>query len=88
MEQGSIEIANQIRKIQETNNSTGEFSGQFDWPVPGYTSITDDYGMRIHPFLGVKKMHTGIDIPAPKNTSIVSAESGTVIAAQYKLGLW
>lgn len=83
MEQASNDIADQIRKIQEASGNSGEFSGQFTWPLPGHTKISSDYGMRKHPTLGVNKMHTGIDIPAPKGTAIVAAEAGTVIVAQY-----
>ncbi|MEN6316058.1 MAG: peptidoglycan DD-metalloendopeptidase family protein [Clostridiaceae bacterium] len=57
--------------------------GSMVWPCPGYTEITSRYGMRKHPILRKYKMHTGIDIGAPKNSSIVAANKGTVIMAQY-----
>lgn len=57
--------------------------GMFAWPCPSYTRISDDYGMRIHPTLGISKMHNGIDLAAPSGSSILAAYDGTVVAASY-----
>ena len=57
--------------------------GQFVWPAPSYTRISDDYGMRTHPTLGVQMMHNGIDMAAPSGSPILAAADGTVIAASY-----
>ncbi|WP_026506471.1 murein hydrolase activator EnvC family protein [Butyrivibrio sp. MC2013] len=57
--------------------------GMFTWPCPGYTRISDDYGMRMHPTLGIQKMHNGVDLAAPTGSSILAAYNGTVIAAAY-----
>lgn len=70
----------EILKLQ----STGKYSGgALAWPLPGHTNITSPYGMRLHPTLKVRKMHTGIDLSAPSGTTIVAANSGTVISAGY-----
>lgn len=58
--------------------------GMFTWPCPGYTRISDDYGMRMHPTLGIEKMHNGIDLAAPGGTPILAAYNGTVVAAAYE----
>lgn len=71
------EIESQIVKLQR---NTGPYSGgTMAWPVPGYSRISSPYGYRIHPVFKTKKLHTGIDIPAPTGTSITAAQGGTVI---------
>ncbi len=57
--------------------------GVFTWPCPKYTRISDNYGMRLHPTLGVQKMHNGIDLAAPAGSPILAAYQGTVVAADY-----
>lgn len=71
------EIESKIVKLQR---NTGPYSGgTMSWPVPGYSRISSPYGYRIHPVFKTKKLHTGIDIPAPTGTSITAASGGTVI---------
>ncbi|MDD6275045.1 MAG: peptidoglycan DD-metalloendopeptidase family protein [Clostridiaceae bacterium] len=57
--------------------------GTMTWPLPGYYSISSDFVMRNHPITGKYQQHTGIDLPAPKNTKIVAACSGTVVTVGY-----
>lgn len=58
--------------------------GMFTWPCPKYTRISDNYGMRMHPTLGVEKMHNGIDLAAPSGSPVLAAYQGTVVAASYE----
>lgn len=71
------EIDKKIVTLQRNlNKYTG---GIMAWPVPGYTRISSPYGYRIHPVFKTKKLHTGIDIPAPTGTSITASSEGIVI---------
>ena len=83
------QIAKAERELADVSgNDVGETpvyygGGAFCWPAPSYTRISDDYGNRIHPTLGVQQFHNGIDMAAPNGSPILAAESGTVIAAAY-----
>lgn len=57
--------------------------GMFQWPCPSYTRISDEYGNRMHPTLGVEKFHNGLDMAAPYGSSILAAYDGDVVAAAY-----
>lgn len=50
-------------------------TGRFLWPVPHFYKVSSHFGQR------GRKHHDGIDIPAPRGTPIVSADSGRVIYA-------
>lgn len=45
-------------------------------PVPG--AITSRYGMRRHPILGIRRMHSGLDFRASHGTPIYAATDGRV----------
>ena len=57
--------------------------GEVVWPAPSYTRISDDYGFRTHPILGIQQFHSGVDMAAPSGSSILAAADGTVVAATY-----
>jgi murein DD-endopeptidase MepM/ murein hydrolase activator NlpD len=61
--------------------------GMFTWPCPKYTRISDNYGMRMHPTLGIQKMHNGIDLAAHGGSPILAAYQGTVVAASYEASM-
>lgn len=66
-----------------TNPTPPTPSGKFMWPLPSsYRNISSPFGLRTDPITGQPgKLHGGIDLPAPKNTTIYAAESGTVVTA-------
>ena len=55
------------------------------WPLPaGYNTLSSLFAGRYHPITGKWQSHTGIDIPAPKNTPIYAAKSGVVTTSVKK----
>lgn len=56
-------------------------TGQFSVPVGG--RITSTFGQRVHPILGYRRFHAGIDFGVGHGTVIRAADSGTVIFAGW-----
>lgn len=65
-----------IRELSKKNKSSVKGTGQFIWPVNG--RVTSPFGWRVHPILGTKKMHSGLDIAAPSGTTLKAADDGVV----------
>ena len=77
-------VAAERKRLEEENKKARSYDGgMFAFPCPSYTRISDDFGMRMHPTLGVMMMHNGIDIAAPSGAPILAAYDGTVAAASY-----
>lgn len=86
LERTSRQLETIIRQYQSGSTGSQVGTGVFTWPTPGYTQRTSPYGMRLHPILGERRMHTGIDIKAPMGATIVAADSGTVMFAGWMSG--
>ncbi|MGI9597360.1 MAG: peptidoglycan DD-metalloendopeptidase family protein [Acidimicrobiales bacterium] len=61
------------------NNPTTPSALGFQWPVAA--SVTSEYGYRIHPVYGSRRLHAGIDVGAAGGTPIASSNNGVVIFA-------
>ncbi len=81
--QSSSTTSSSSGSSSSSSSSSSSTSSGFTWPCPSSHTISSQFGYRIHPILGTKKLHNGIDIAAPYGSSIVAAGSGTVIAASY-----
>lgn len=77
------ELQEQLAELEKNRKNNTYVGGTMSWPLPGYTYISSPFGMRLHPTLKVYKLHTGVDIPAPKGTNILAANDGTVLTATY-----
>lgn len=62
----------------------GHGTGSMVWPCSG--TVVSGFGWRIHPILGTRRFHTGIDIAAGYGSPIVAADSGVVIYATWNGG--
>lgn len=72
------------KRLLEANKSAIVYDGgQFAWPAPKYVRVSDEYGNRIHPILGVQQFHNGVDLAAPSGSPILAAYDGEVVAASY-----
>ena len=54
-----------------------------EWPVPGHTYISSHFGNRDAPTQGASTSHSGIDIPAPEGSKIISIMDGKVISTGW-----
>ena len=70
------EMADQIANVPSESG--------FLWPLPSsWNTLSSLFGSRIHPITGKPNNHTGIDIPASRNTNIYAAKSGVVTTSTY-----
>jgi len=76
--------SNSLTGVITASSGSGVGTGTMMWPVNG--PITSPYGYRIHPILGYRKLHTGIDFGVGYGTPIHAADSGTVIYATWMSG--
>lgn len=62
-------------KWQKQKIKYAQLTGDYAWPVPSHYKISSTFGYR------GRRHHDGIDIPAPRGTTIVAFNSGKVIFA-------
>ena len=74
-------IESEIKLMALNSISADYIGGAMTWPIPGYTTITSEYGMRVHPITGAYKLHTGTDIGAPMGADFVAMGKGVVTKA-------
>ena len=77
------EVEKEILQATLANISPEYIGGELAWPVPGYSTITSGYGMRIHPIFNVYRLHTGVDIGAPTGTPIIAVNDGIITLTTY-----
>lgn len=81
MEWYSQQLAEQVAAlVRELNRQAGVFA-----PIPPVTPviITDHFGMRWHPILGVQRMHYGTDFAANWGQTVYAIEAGVVLQTSY-----
>ncbi|MBQ7751606.1 MAG: peptidoglycan DD-metalloendopeptidase family protein [Clostridia bacterium] len=88
-EKAEKELQSQINAALKGSSQQGvtySGNGKFGFPLTSYTRVSSNYGYRIHPITGTKKLHSGIDYAAPFGTSILAAEDGVVLTSGWNSG--
>lgn len=67
-----------------SNESNTIHQISFVWPIANQESfvVHSGYGERLHPVLGVRRLHTGIDLVADEGVPVISARDGVVVKAE------
>lgn len=73
----SAKLAELIRQRIAAQSSSIRGTGQMIYPAAG--SITSNFGTRVHPILGYRRFHSGVDFGASHGSTIRAADSGRVI---------
>lgn len=79
--QDSEQIGAMIR--QKIAASTGIIRGTGRFIYPANASITSGFGTRVHPILGYRRFHSGVDFGASYGSTVRAADSGRVIFAGW-----
>ncbi|MGG1664426.1 murein hydrolase activator EnvC family protein [Brevibacillus sp. NRS-1366] len=81
----SDKYAERVRAMSAS--STGYKGGKLGLPVAdGQFRFSSGFGVRSDPFTGRSAGHNGVDMAAPKGTTIMAAADGVVIFAGYSNG--
>lgn len=85
IDESSVKIGDKIQNIKKIQDiSEPENNIRSLLPVNG--TISSYFGMRIHPILGERRFHHGIDIAAPEGTEIFAIRKGKVIFSGEREG--
>jgi len=90
------ERARQERERQQNaqnsggSGSSGSSSGSADqgggWVYPVNARLNSNFGWRVHPIYGTRKLHAGVDFPVACGVPVGATHSGRVIAREYNSG--
>lgn len=83
-----IRIKSLIAKYESVDDPPGKLppGKQMAMPLAGNPPVTSPYGWRMHPTLGVRKLHTGIDFGVAAGTPVLAARDGVVTFAGWSTG--
>lgn len=76
------EIDRMTEELKKQNTPVSS-TGNYIWPCPSCYTISSNYGYRIHPIYGTKRLHAGTDIAAQYGAEVVAADGGNVTVATY-----
>ena len=78
----SERLTQELSAYMDVAGALGE--GDLVWPTDG--SATSGFGSRVHPIFKMRRMHAGIDIPAPTGQPVYAAGDGVVMSAGVRGG--
>lgn len=81
----SLEL-NSSAEISEKIEINEEYYSSIPAIMPTIGTLNDRFGMRRHPILGIRKMHTGIDIRNNTGTPVFAPGDGVISFVGYKGG--
>ncbi len=88
MQQESRQIEQMLARLQRGGGQrySGSWSGTLQCPISRSYRISSQYGWRIHPILGGRRFHDGVDLACPTGTPIHAADKGLVVYAGWRGG--
>lgn len=66
--------------------SSSSSSSSSGWIYPVNARLNSNFGWRVHPIYGTRKLHAGVDFPVACGVPVKAAHSGRVIARTYNSG--
>jgi len=78
---GSFNLASVFRVTPRPAPLLGNGNRRLLLPIIGAAVPTSGFGWRLHPLLGIWRLHAGEDLAAPEGTPVVAALSGRVVSS-------
>lgn len=85
LERSSAEVTAFLRRLVDTPAGRARAATPYrgGWILPVNGRISSPFGMRMHPVLQRRKLHTGVDFAVPAGTPIHATGSGVVVHAGW-----
>lgn len=78
---GSFNLASVFRVTPRPAPLAGNGNRRLLLPILGQAAFSSGFGWRLHPLLGIWRLHAGEDLAAPEGTPVVASLSGRVVSS-------